>query len=350
MARRKSQETEAAAQSELPFSLPETTPSPKKRVTPRRLSPKRQKRLEETAQEIRTCPARDDDSLAFMARALVQATLPHSDPGDVRAWGRENGYYSLTIEPGYILRNRQPVSLGLPYGSIPRLLMFWVTTEAVRTGGRTLGLGSSLADFMRQVGLDPSTGGGPRSDAFRLKEQMQRLFSARIAFSYDNGETAFARNQFSVAEKIRLWWNPSVTDMDSLFDSSIELGETFYNEITERPVPVDARALWELKQSPLALDLYAWLTYRMSYLDKSQMIRWETLKEQFGSDYQSIRAFRFKIRQYLKRILTLYGTLRIDDGEDGLTLHPSPPHVPRLFSGFTPPALGVVEENGASLL
>lgn len=135
MARRKSQETEAApAQSELPFSFPEAPQRPKKKAPPRSLSPKRQKRLEDSAKEIRARPAREDDSLAFMARALVQATLPHSDPGDVRAWGRENGYYSLTIEPGYILRNRQPVSLGLPYGSIPRLLMFWVTTEAVQIG------------------------------------------------------------------------------------------------------------------------------------------------------------------------------------------------------------------------
>lgn len=302
------------------------------KTTPTGLSTKRVNRLLDTAEAIKAKSAQDDDSLAFMARALVQATLPHSDPGDVRAWGRENGLFSLTIEPGYVIKNRQPVSLGLPYGSIPRLLLFWLTTETVKTGNRTLSLGSSLADFMRQVGLDPSTGGGPRSDAFRLKEQMKRLFSSRIAFSYGDGSGVedFARNQLQIADKVRLWWNPASTEIDSLFDSSIELSESFFNEITERPVPVDARALSELKQSPLALDLYAWLTYRVSYLKKPQSIRWETLQEQFGSDYQNIRSFRFKIRQMLKRIEAIYEQLDVDDNEDGLILNPSPTHVSRI--------------------
>lgn len=301
-----------------------------RKTTPGGLSTQRINRLIDTAEAIKGKPAIEDDAIAFMARALVQATLPHSDPGDVRAWGRENGNFSLSIEPGYVIRNRQPVSLGIPYGVIPRLLMFWVTTEAVRTGNRTLSLGSSLADFMRQVGLDPATGGGPRSDAARLKEQMKRLFSARIGFTYDEDNNEFSRTHFSIADKVQLWWNPASTNIDSLFDSAIELGDRFFKEITERPVPVDTRALAELKQSPLALDLYAWLTYRVSYLKKPQTIRWELLHNQFGADYQSIRAFRYKVRQLLKRIELLYPDLNLEDDERGLTLLPSNTHVPKL--------------------
>jgi hypothetical protein len=301
-----------------------------------KLSPQRFNRLMTTAERIHATPALEDDALTFMARALVQATLPHSDPGDVRAWGRENGSFSLSIEPGYIIQSKQPVSLGIPYGVIPRLLLFWLTTEAARTGSRTLMLGASLASFMRMVGLDPATGGGPRSDAFRLKEQMKRLFSARIAFTYGDGSADFSRSHFSVADEVRLWWNPAETTMDSLFDSAIELGERFFHEITERPVPVDTRALAELKQSPLALDLYAWLTYRVSYLKKPQTIPWQLLQNQFGSDYSNIRAFRFKVRQLLQRITLLYPHLRLDDTESGLVLYPSPPHVARLSDGGMP--------------
>jgi hypothetical protein len=304
--------------------------------TPGKLSAQRFNRLIDTAEAIRATPALADDAISFMARALVQATLPHSDPGDVRAWGRENGDFSLAIEPGYIIQNKQPVSLGIPYGVIPRLLLFWITTEATRTGSRTLMLGSSLAEFMRKVDLDPTTGGGPRSDAFRLKEQMKRLFSARIACTYGDGSSDFGRSQFSVADEVRLWWNPAETTMDSLFDSAIELGERFFQEITERPVPVDVRALTELKQSPLALDLYAWLTYRVSYLKKPQAISWQLLQGQFGADYSNIRAFRFKVRQLLKRITLLYPDLRLDDSESGLILYPSPPHVARVADEALP--------------
>lgn len=296
-----------------------------------KMSAKRANRLIDTAEQIKAMPAIEAAALAFMARALVQATLPHSDPGDMRAWGRENGNYSLSIEPGYTIKGKQPVSIGLPYGVIPRLLLFWVTTEAVRTKQRTLSLGNSLNSFMRAVGLDPSTGGGPRSDAARLKEQMKRLFSARIAMTYDNaGAGEFNRAQFSIADRVQLWWNPAETNNDSLFNSSIELGDRFFTEITERPVPVDMRALDELKQSPLALDLYAWLTYRVSYMKNSQAIAWPLLQNQFGADFKDVRAFRYKVRTYLTRIKYLYPELEIEDDARGITLHPSPPHVPRL--------------------
>ena len=44
-------------------------------------------------------------------------------------------------------------------------------------------------------------------------------------------------------------------------------------------------ALKLLKRSPLALDIYFWLTYRMSYLQKDTLIPWEFLQMQFGAYY-----------------------------------------------------------------
>ena len=60
----------------------------------------------------------------------------------------------------------------LPYGTLPRLLMAWGSTEAVRTQSRELVLGDSLSEFMRTLGIYNS-GGHPKT---RLKNQMQRLF------------------------------------------------------------------------------------------------------------------------------------------------------------------------------
>ena len=66
--------------------------------------------------------AQDAGSLGFMARSMVQATLPHRKVEGTE-FQRKNGQFTLTI--------LAPSSIGLPYGSIPRLLMAWVTTEAV---------------------------------------------------------------------------------------------------------------------------------------------------------------------------------------------------------------------------
>ena len=41
----------------------------------------------------------------------------------------------------------------LPFGNIPRLILAWVCTEAVRTQSRVLILGPSLAKFMKTLGV-----------------------------------------------------------------------------------------------------------------------------------------------------------------------------------------------------
>ena len=115
-----------------------------------------------------------------MARQLVQCTLPHSNPGDeLRAWTRRSGNVSLVIQPGW--DGDKERTIGYPYGCLPRLILFWITTEAVAKKERKLFLGKSFSHFMRELGLDPSRGGA-RSDAVRLREQMRRLFASSISF------------------------------------------------------------------------------------------------------------------------------------------------------------------------
>ena len=68
----------------------------------------------------------------------------------------------------------------LPFGNLPRLLVAWVSTEAVRTQSRELVLGSSLAEFMRKLGIS-SDSGGSRGERTRLRNQMDRLFHAHVS-------------------------------------------------------------------------------------------------------------------------------------------------------------------------
>ena len=43
----------------------------------------------------------------------------------------------------------------------------------------------------------------------------------------------------------------------------MRLSESFFNEIVSHPVPLDLTTLKALKRSPLGLDLYLWLVYRI---------------------------------------------------------------------------------------
>jgi len=189
--------------------------------------------------------ARRAGAIGYLARVLVQATMPHSNAGDVAAWGRQNGSLSLVI---------QPRSIGLPYGAIPRLLLAWVTREAVRTRQRQLLLGDTLSGFMRQHDLTPA--GGRRGTIPRLREQMRRLFASTIACSYD-GAHGVAGAKFDVASEYSLWWDPQQPDQAALWHSLVTLGARFYDEVISRPVPIDMRTMKALKRSPLALNVFA---------------------------------------------------------------------------------------------
>jgi len=116
----------------------------------------------------------------------------------------------------------------------------------------------------------------------------------------------------------------------ALWSSTVVLSERFFAEIVAHPVPVDMRALRALKRSPLALDIYAWLTYRNSCLKQPVTIPWPALAAQFGSGYAEVRFFRRAFLVELHKVITVYSAVRLDVAEAGVTLKPSPPHVPRL--------------------
>jgi hypothetical protein len=77
----------------------------------------------------------------------VQVTLPHRNPGDVPAWSRSNGSLTMTVRPGW--DHEKQKTLGYPYGSIPRLLLFWLTAEAVRTAVALSARPSAISWFTR---------------------------------------------------------------------------------------------------------------------------------------------------------------------------------------------------------
>lgn len=88
-----------------------------------------------------------------------------------------------------------------------------------------------------------------------------------------------------VADEWDLWLDHQCGRQGTLFQSWVKLTDRFFGQVTDRPVPIDLRAIRVLKKSPLALDLYAWATYRMSYLGHRTEIPWGALQMQFGADY-----------------------------------------------------------------
>lgn len=266
--------------------------------------------------------AKEAGAIGYMARVLTQATIPHKKVLG-NEFTRTNGVFSVSI--------LSPAKIGLPYGTLPRLLLSWLTTEAVRKKSPEIVLGHTLSGFMQELGLIPS--GGRWGTIVRLREQMQRLFSSSISCDYEKGTEQKASLGFKLAKGYNLWWHPKQPEQASLWKSTVTLSKDFFEEIVDRPVPIDLRALNALKRSPLSLDVYCWLTYRMSYLKKQTIIPWEVLQAQFGADYARTRDFKRKFINHLKVVKAVYPEAKVEDGDTCLILRPSKPHVPALFLG-----------------
>ena len=93
-------------------------------------------------------------------------------------------------------------------------------------------------------------------------------------------------------------------------------------------------------RAPLEIDLYTWLTWRSirsSRIARPELVPWNDLHLQFGSDYADLRVFKFKVLKHLRTVLRHYPSARLEPTSDGLKLLPYAPHVPRLFPGHNLP-------------
>jgi hypothetical protein len=274
----------------------------------------------------------EPQGLSYLARLWCQTSLPYRDPGNnVSAWGRKNGNLSLMVQPGVAMgEDGEPRSIGFPYGTIPRLLLTWLSTEAVRTKTPDLVLGESLSAFMRNLGLVPS--GGKNGTIVRLKKQMERLFLASLTVRWEGGSTRQTGGRLNVASTYDLWWSEKNPDEPMLLPSTVRLSSEFFQEVTEHPVPLDLGVLRALRGSALRLDIYAFLTYRFSYLSRRTEIPWASLRGQFGSslgDDKNGRArFKQEFERNLREVLLVYRHAQVESTKSGLVLLPSRTSVP----------------------
>lgn len=294
----------------------------------KRLRPRERERILSLTDEMRSTSAVEAGALGFMAKFLVQTTLPHrAYPGG--RYVRSDGNLTLSIT--------DVGGTGLPYGSYPRLILIWMTTEAVRTRSRELELGSSLSSFMAQLGLQAT--GGYWGTIPRFRDQMQRLLGCAISTRWceeANGQAHSAGKNLLLADAFNLWWTPQQLTATIPAKSSVTLSANFFDQVVAAPVPLDLRAIRALKRSPLALDLYSWATRRVSYLSRATLVSWRSLQVSFGAGYadtpQGRSRFRGNATEAFHRVVAVYPRLRIENHDHGILLLPSATHIPKILS------------------
>lgn len=269
------------------------------------------------------------DPVLFTSRTLIETSLPHSS----RA-GKEmtlvNGDVTVTLYSRH----------GLPYGVYPRLLLMWLTREAIRRRklpieeARVIPLRGSLADFLRDVGIHPRSG-GKRGTITTVRKQMKSLFSTVIGrdidgYAHDRGLVDLENDLIS--ERAHVWWDPQEDDAIE-FGGHITLSAAFYRDLISGTVPLNAAMVGKLRRSSLALDVYSWITYRMSYLRRPTVVTWDQLRGQLGAGYPDTTRgrldFKRKIRLAFTKVTDVWPDVTAELTDLGVMLKPGKPSVLR---------------------
>jgi Plasmid encoded RepA protein len=277
----------------------------------------------------------EEGGIGFLYSGWCQAALPHKRLPDDTSWEIKSERIALVVEPG---RRRDAVgdfvSVGVPYGSRARLIMLYLQSEALRTGSRDVMLGRSLRDWLVRMGI--SVGGKSLKD---VREQADRIARCRFTFHVNAGNRAGLVNQNVVDTAMFIQGDDA--GQGSLFVEVARLSEVFFEQLKKHPVPIEEAAIRALSNNSQALDIYAWLAYRLHVLEKSTPVSWPALKGQFGISYARLDHFRTYFVDNLKLALAVYRKARVDlDFERGLVLHPSPaPVASRIVAGTALPSV-----------
>jgi Plasmid encoded RepA protein len=285
------------------------------------------------------------DDLLFLHSGLCQCFLPHSRPlRNSAVWRRKNGRFTLIVNPGVLdtttqcAPTRQPteeeqesnIYVGVPYGATARIILIHLQTEGVRS--RTVRLEKSCSAFLRSLGMTVS--GGKRGTVTAVEEQAVRIAKANFSFQWRDLDTAgnerFKTLEMRVADEFELW---RFGGRD--WAGTMELSERFYNHLRDHAVPLDKRGIVHLSGNCFGLDLYALLAFRLPRLTRETHIRWASLQEQIGSDYEDTKAIARRVREVMPDVFTAYPHAKVEIARTGLILRPSKPAVPETkVNGF----------------
>lgn len=287
------------------------------------------------------------EDLSYYPLAFISCALPYQDPRkrpdllaptEAFSWSRHDGVLSMSLDAGSYIDGDGTKQFHLPYGLYPRVLLMWLTTSALKHQSRTFPLPSSARGLLSE--LNVKWGPGRARDVIT---QLRALLATQCVVTYreQRGDNFvdISEERFTIGTKARLHFS---TDADSQdFDphqpSQVELSEQFFQHITSGHIAPVVMTRWQalISQggSPLAADLFLWLTMRAPQIHADTRVSWDNLRSQLGSVVSPGRErdFAATVTRALGRVAEVYPEMNFSvvgsgsrRGFRGLILHPSP--------------------------
>ena len=259
---------------------------------------------------------------------MVQCFLPQTRHDD-DFWSTTHGKAQLMVEagrlPGVSDGKETWIKQDVPYGTKARLIMPYIVGYAVQRNSPEVDLGASLRKFLDQIGM--SAGG---SQGREITRQIHNIAAAtiRLGTFHEELPRASAKN-VPIAEGYDFWFEGN-EHQAGFWQPQMLLGTRFFEALQEHRVPIDMEHMVKLARSARAQDVYVWLAYRLSRLNRPLNIPLSTLQSVFGQSITEPRKFKQKLKSDLRAISKVYDGFNVElpSRKNYMRLAPSKPPVP----------------------
>jgi len=180
---------------------------------------------------------------------FAMTSLPHKRIEEP-LWRRQGHRTTLQVESG---RTGHGGWIGVPYGSMARLILLYLQTGAIRTGDPEVELGRSMHAWLSRMGI-PAGGKNYKL----VGEQARRISACRLTFLTEIPGAELRQNGTFVQNAITLTATADERQR-ALWQDRVRLDDGFWRSLREHPVPVREEAVRAIGTRSLALDVYIWL-------------------------------------------------------------------------------------------
>lgn len=275
---------------------------------------------------IKSDPPSSND-FTFMHSIMCQVGLPRSRVNGTE-FERRCGAVGLYVRAGKIWDGKQFVQQPVPYGPMPRLVMAYLNTQALRSKSPEIDVGNSARGFLKQLGKESS--GGKNGSYTNFRKQLMALSACSITLGFSTAEKAITYDGKPI-QKFEAWIGNN-DNQGALWPGVITFSQEYFTTLSEHAVPLDLRAINELTTSALAMDIYAMLADRLHRISgRPVALHWHNLREQFGQEYTGEEAdknFKKKFLPALQRVLAVYPDAKVKKVTGGILMMSSPPPIP----------------------
>ncbi len=305
-----------------------TITAPNSKITGKTALTQREQKLVDAGMKIKQNDPGNHD-LTYMHSIMCQIGLPRSRV-DGLEFERTCGNAGLYVRAGKLWDGKKFVQQPLPYGPMPRLVMAYLNTQALRCKSPEIDVGNSASAFLKKLGKDAT--GGKTGSYTNFRKQIMALSACSMTLGFTTATTAITYDGKPI-QRFEAWiGNHDDQGALALWPGVITFSQEYFQTLTEHAVPLDLRALNALTGSALAMDIYAMLADRLHRINgRPLVLHWRNLREQFGQEYGGAEAdknFKKVFLPALQKALAVYPQAKIKQVTGGILMMQSPPPIP----------------------